>query len=187
MNMKMKKSSSFEFPVSLVKQYLYCPRIPYFTLIVGAKERITELMKYGREEHKKRLRKMEKKGWKTNVLLKSEKYGIYGYVDAFRKEGNGYVVYEFKNTEYKKNVFKMHLYQTAAYALLVEENFGRVIKLVVEYGDKKVEAPFTRGIKNYAVSIINKIHRIGETGLVSVKIDRRKCYNCGFRYICREI
>lgn len=179
-------SYSFEFPVSMVKQYLYCPRIPYFILILGFKERTTELMRYGREEHEKRLKKLRREGWRTNVYLKSERYGIYGYVDGLRQTPDGYEVYEFKNSEYRKNSAKIHLYQVACYALLVEENFGRVIRLNLEYRDRKITAPFSLGIRKYAVSIINKIHQIQETGLVSFSKDRLKCRSCGYRKICRE-
>ncbi|RLI77791.1 CRISPR-associated protein Cas4 [Archaeoglobales archaeon] len=183
----MRTQSSFEFPVSLIKHYLYCPRIPYFVLVLGFKERTTELMINGREKHSKVLKKMKSNGWNVNAFLKSEKYNIYGYVDAFRKEENGYAVMELKDTNYKKRILKIHLYQAAAYGLLVEENFGRVYKLIVKYNDKEICKPFTRGIKNYVVSIINKIHRIHEIGLVSIKIDKSKCYNCGFRNRCKEI
>jgi len=156
-------------------------------LVLGFKERTTELMINGREKHSKVLKKMKSNGWNVNAFLKSEKYNIYGYVDAFRKEENGYAVMELKDTNYKKRILKIHLYQAAAYGLLVEENFGRVYKLIVKYNDKEICKPFTRGIKNYVVSIINKIHRIHEIGLVSIKIDKSKCYNCGFRNRCKEI
>lgn len=183
----MKIQSSFEFPVSLIKQYLYCPRIPYFVLVLGFKERTTELMIDGKKKHDRVLKRMRSKGWNVNTFLKSKKYNIYGYVDAFRKEENGYVVMELKDTNYKKRILKMHLYQVAAYGLLVEENFGRVYKIIVRYNDKEIFRPFTRGIKNYVVSIINKIHRIHDIGLVSIRIDKRKCYNCGFRNRCKEV
>jgi len=182
--MGIKICSSFEFPVSLVKLYLYCPRIPYFVLFMGAKERTTELMRAGREEHEKRVKSWKKRGWNTGVLLHSKKYGIYGRVDAFWKEENGYVVYEFKYSEYDKRSFKMHVYQAAAYALLVEENFGRVIRLVLEYRDRKVEVPFSRGIRNYVVSIINKIHKMDS---LTYRVDRRKCGDCGYRHLCNDL
>ncbi|MBE8540195.1 CRISPR-associated protein Cas4 [Geoglobus acetivorans] len=180
-------SYSFEFPVSMVKQYLYCPRIPYFILVLGFKERTTELMKYGKEEHEKRMKKLERKGWKTNVYLKSERFGIYGYVDGLRQTPDGYEVYEFKNSEYRKKSAKIHLYQTACYALLVEDNFGRVVKLVVGYRDGERESPFSLGVRRYAASIINKIHHIHETGLVSSPRDRSRCRGCGYRKICKEL
>jgi len=183
----MKKSSSFEIPVSLVKQYLYCPRIPYFVLVLGIRERVTELMVEGKEEHGKMLRRLKKKGWNVNTFLKSEKYGVYGYVDAFRKEENGYAVLELKNTDYKKKIVKMHIYQAAGYALLVEENFGRVYRLVVKYRDGEISRPFTSGVKNFVVSIINKIRSIDEIGLVSTKIEKVKCNNCGFSKKCLKI
>ncbi len=181
------KRYSFEFPVSLVKQYLYCLRIPYFILVMGYEERKTELMRYGMEKHKKMLKKLRKQGWKTDVFLRSEKYGIYGSVDGLRRIRNGFQVYEYKNLEFRKKILKIHLYQTACYALLVEENFGRVVLLTVGYLNKEVDVPFTLGIRNYAVSVINKIHRIYELGFVPVQKDRRRCLNCGFRKICKEI
>ena len=123
LNLRMKECSSFEFPASIVKCYLYCPMISYLILNLGVKERVTELMLEGKEKHERKLRKLKKEGWETNLFLKS-RYGVYGYVDAVRKEENGYVVLEVKNTEYRRKAVKMHLYQAACYAIMVEENFG---------------------------------------------------------------
>ena len=183
----MKTQSSFEFPASLIKLYLYCPRIPYFVLIFGIKERTTELMRAGRDYHVKKLRKLKREGWEVNVFLRSEKYGIYGYIDALKKDENGYVVMEVKDTEYRKRLVKTHLYQAAAYALMVEEKLGRVWKVVIVYRDKEVEFPFTSGIKRYCISIINKIRRICETGLVSPPNSFSRCKNCGYFKFCLSL
>jgi len=179
--------TSFEFPASLIKQYLYCPRIPYFILVFGIRERVTELMKSGKEYHAKKLKKLREEGWETNVFLRSKKYGIYGYVDALKKDENGYTVLEVKDTEYRRNAVKMHLYQAASYALMVEEVFGRVCRIVILYRDKEVEFPFNRGIKRYCVSIINKIKRICENGLVYRPNRVSRCKNCGFFKFCRGL
>ena len=170
----------------MVKHYLYCPMIPYLILNLGVRERITELMLEGKERHEKKLRKLRKEGWKVNLFLKS-KYGINGYVDAVRKEDNGYAVLEIKNTEYRKRTVKMHLYQTACYAIMVEESFGRVSKIILSYTDKDVTFPFTLGIKKYCISIINKIKRIVLGELVSYRIDKKKCLNCGYFRFCKGI
>jgi len=167
---RMKTSSSFEFPASIVKLYFYCPQIPYLVLNFGLKERVTELMVAGRKKHERRLRTLKKKGWEVNVFLRSERYGIYGYVDAFKKEEDGYVVLELKNTEYKKKVVKMHLYQAACYALMVEENFGRVCRIEIEYDDRKKTFP-----------------KIAESELVSYRVDERRCESCGFLKFCKKI
>lgn len=171
----------------MVKQYLYCPMIPYFIINLGIKERVTELMLSGRREHEKRLKRMRKQGWEVNVFLNSEKYGIYGYVDAFKKEENGYVVLELKNTEYRKKVVKAHLYQAACYALMVEERFGRVNRVVLKYTDREVSLPLTSGIKKYCISIINKIRKISQGELVTFHPDKKKCLNCGYFKFCREV
>lgn len=186
-NSRMMTSSSFEFPASIVKLFLYCPQIPYLVFSFGLKEGVTELMVAGREKHERRLRTLKKKGWEVNVFLRSERYGIYGYVDAFKKEECGYVVLELKNTVYKKKVVKMHLYQAACYALMVEGNFGRVCRIEIEYDNSKKVFPFTTGIKKYCVSIINKIRKIAEGELVSYRIDERRCKNCGFIKFCKGV
>jgi len=186
-NSKMKTSSSFEIPASVVKLYFYCPQIPYIVFNFGLKERVTELMVSGREKHVGKLRRLKKRGWKVNVFLRSERYGVCGYVDAFKKEESGYVVLELKNTEYRREVVKTHLYQAACYALMVEENFGRVCRIEIEYEDRKVSFPFTKGIKKYCVSIINKIRKIADGELVSYRIEERKCKNCGFLKFCKGI
>ncbi len=180
----MRESSLFEFPVSIVKHYLYCPKIPYFIFNLGIKERTTELMISGEEKHKRRLRKLGEEGWNVNVFLKSKKFGIYGYIDAFKEEDGLYIVLEIKNTSYRKKVVKPHLYQTACYALMVEENFGRVKEIILEYDDREIKFPFTLGIKKYCISIINKVRRIAQGELVSCKTEKKKCENCGFLRFC---
>ncbi len=52
-SMKEKKLFSFEIPVGVIKYYLFCPRIPYFVLVMGVRERITDYMLEGLKEHKK--------------------------------------------------------------------------------------------------------------------------------------
>ncbi len=180
----MKRSSSFEFPASILKYYFFCPRIPYFVLVLGVKERMTENMIEGKREHEKFYKRNE---GMTNVFLKSEKFGIYGVVDRIVKTENGYIVIEFKNTEYNKKVVKSHLYQVAAYALMVEENFGRVKEVVIRYRKREVIFPFTIGIKNYVKSIIKKIREICEEGLVIEYKDKRRCKSCGFLRVCKGV
>lgn len=180
--MRMRKSYLFEIPVGMIKYYLFCPRIPYFVLVMGVRERITDCMIEGLKEHKKFYRGKEM----ANIYLKSEKLGIYGYVDAIMKTPNGYKVIEFKSVEFNKRTLKSHLYQAVAYALLVEENFGRVISVVLKYKDKTLEFPLTVGLKRYVRQIINKIREICEIGLVPEYKESKKCKSCGFAWICRR-
>ena len=44
----------------MVKQYLYCPMIPYLILNLGVRERVTELMKSGKRKHERKLKSMKK-------------------------------------------------------------------------------------------------------------------------------
>ena len=180
--MRERKSCSFKIPVTAIKHYLFCPRIPYFVLVLGVKERTTDYIIEGLREHKKFYKHREF----SNVYLESEKLRIHGYVDAIVKCENGYKVVEYKNAKFKKRILKSHLYQAVAYALLVEENFGRVISVILEYEDRILEFPLTLNLKNYVKHIMNKIIEICETGLVPDFKDCRRCKNCGYLWICKQ-
>jgi len=170
-------SSSFEVPVTLIKQYVFCPRIPYFVLVLGYKERITENMLEGLKYHAKRTK---------GVYLRSEKLGIHGFVDEIIECGGYYKVVEYKSVKFNKKTLKQHLYQAVAYALLVEENFGRVLSVVLKYKNRELEFPVTRELKDYVKRVISRIKKIAKDGVPpQARIDARKCRNCGYIRICR--
>ena len=178
----MRRSSSFEIPVGVIKYYLFCPRIPYFVLVMGVRERITDCMIEGLKEHRKFYKGKEM----TNVYLRSEKLGICGCVDAIIRDSSGYKVVEFKGIEFNRKVWKSHLYQAVAYAMLVEENYGRVISVILKYKDKTLEFPLTLNLKKYVKHVICKIREMCEIGLVPEYKESRKCRSCGFAWICRQ-
>jgi len=173
---------SFLFEVGIIKYYLFCPRIPYFVLVLGVRERVTDCMVEGLKKHRRFFRGREM----ANVYLKSEKLGIHGYVDAIVRTDKGYKVVEFKGVRFNRRILKSHLYQAVAYALLVEEKFGRVVSVVLRYEDKMLEFPLTVGLKRYVKHIIKKIREICETGLVPEYKESRRCKSCGFAWICRR-
>jgi len=119
-----------------IKNYHFCPRIVYFTRVLGFRERTTELEEEGRkahdEFHRKERRRLTLLGEKTVMVeqkwtalwLKSEKLGLEGVVDMVAKTPEGYVIVEYKNIRTPQKITPDHLYQAAAYAMLVEEAFS---------------------------------------------------------------
>ncbi|MDW8033641.1 MAG: CRISPR-associated protein Cas4 [Nitrososphaerota archaeon] len=188
-------------PVTDIKQYHFCPRIIYFMRVFCTKERTTESEELGKKAHgdfhKKEKRRTTLLGCKTirveqkwtALRLKSEKLGLEGIVDMVVKTPEGYSVIEYKMTNMPNKIMPSHLYQVAAYAMLVEEAFKTIVrKLYIYYEkDKKfLEIPMTENIRRHVIWTVGRIRSIIEKEkLPSVK-PSRKCKSCGYKWICKE-
>ena len=117
--------------VSDIKQYLYCPRIIYFTYVLPVEKKITAKMAYGKEEHfvvaqREKRRKFRsydlEKGEKNfNVPLYSERLKLEGVLDMYLATRKGNFPVDYKNT---CRVALNHKYQLIAYVLLLEEHLN---------------------------------------------------------------
>ncbi|GBC71639.1 CRISPR-associated exonuclease Cas4 [Candidatus Calditenuaceae archaeon HR02] len=187
-------------PVVLVKQYIFCPRIVYFSEVLGLKERETELMYEGRdmqwaEDRRDRRRKrvpgtgLEARGAKHGVLYVSRRLGLAGVVDLVVDEG-GVAVVERKAAKRPKRVHRNHLYQLAAYALLVEEATGKpVMRAYIHYlksGDI-VEVTLTDEAKRHVLWIVRQIKSIIWEERLPPYSEKPACKSCGYRWICRQL
>lgn len=89
-------------PVTILKEYAYCPRIAYYKLY-SVSEPPTESMIYGKiVASKDRLKEiLEKAGLKGDVLLdvkvSSRRLGVTGIVDAVIINGTRAKIIEVKN------------------------------------------------------------------------------------------
>ncbi|MEM1548398.1 MAG: CRISPR-associated protein Cas4 [Thermoproteota archaeon] len=184
-----------------IKQYHFCPRIIYFTRVLGVEERTTESEEEGREAHtefhrKERRRttllggktiKIEQK-W-TALRLKSEKLGLEGMVDMVVKTPEGYAIVEYKMTNMPKRIMPGHLYQAAAYAMLVEEVFKTIVRKLYVYYEKSgkfLEIPMTDTIRKHVVWTIGKIRNIIKEEKLPPAKSSGKCKSCGYRWVCKE-
>ena len=187
--------------VTDIKQYHFCPRIIYFTKVLGVEERTTESEEEGKEAHddfhKKERRRTTLLGGKTlkveqkwtALQLKSEKLGIEGTVDMIAKTPEGYVIVEYKMTYMPKKILPSHLYQAAAYAMLVEEAFKTIVRKLYVYYEKSnraLEIPLTENIRRHVIWTIGRIRRIIQEEKLPDAKPSRKCRSCGYRWICKE-
>lgn len=188
-------------PVTDIKQYHFCPRIIYFTRVLGIEERPTELEKAGKEAHldfhRKERRRTTLFGGKTirveqkwtALRLKNEKLGIEGMVDMVVKTPEGYAIVEYKTTDMPKKIVPSHLYQAAAYAMLVEKAFKTIVRKLYIYYEKSgkfLEIPMRDSIRKHVIWTIGRIKNIIEKEKIPPAKPSRKCKSCGYRWVCRE-
>jgi len=188
-------------PAKWIEIYYYCPRIIYFIGVLGIQEREKAFMKEGKnaeeieeEKEKRRITLLAKRKEKvlrkwTNQFFYSKKIGIKGEVDLIVETENGIKVIEIKNTSWKK-LKAGDLYQTAAYALLVEEIFNSIVKSLIVYylkSDKVFEINFSDELRDHVKWIIKRINKIIENEEMPKIKRKRECKGCGYYSFCKGL
>jgi len=194
----------FLIPVSLIKQYHFCPRIVYFTEVLGFKERRTESMERGHEEHERlaeldirrktlfghrRIRILKR--W-TRLHVASERLGLVGTIDLVVLTEEGLAVVEYKRSSPPKRPPPGHIYQAAAYAMLAEEYFGAPVRrFYIYYDDGRSSRAFkltlTRARRDHVLWTAKKIRAIIEDEELPRPVDKRRCSGCGYYRLCKGV
>ena len=188
--------------VKLIDSYHFCPRIIYFTQVLGLTERLTESMIEGKEMHRKvyELEKRRKtvlglkiekvlEKW-SGLHLKSDKLKLIGTVDFVVKTEKGFKVIEYKEAKFSKKGLKSHIYQATAYAMLFEENFNVTVRDVLIYYSKSkklIEVPLTDDLRRHVLWTLRRIRKIIEEERMPEVKFQRKCRACGYYKFCKGI
>jgi CRISPR-associated exonuclease Cas4 len=129
--------------VTDIKHYVYCPRLVYFDRVLHAAPVFGSQQEDSKELHEdyvaKELRRKDAVYYSPEFVgaekflfttLSSGELGLQGNVDCIIKTAKGeFVPVEYKNMSSDDGPVCMdHKYQLVAYALLIEENFGTIVK-----------------------------------------------------------
>ena len=127
--------------VSDIKQYMYCPRVVYFTYVMPVEKKLTYKMEEGKLQHlrleeletRRRLKRyrLEEGERRFRTYLRSERLGLEGVLDLHIVTPAGCYPVEFKHTLQRSAL--NHKYQLTAYALLAEEHYGRPARRAFVY------------------------------------------------------
>ncbi|MGN0916522.1 MAG: CRISPR-associated protein Cas4 [Succinivibrio sp.] len=192
----------FSIPVSMLRQYCFCPRIPYYYLIRQIRTHEQPWLTLGTDEHKRqeqliKRRNLSKFGissdqkWiiKNNVELYSEKYGLHGICDAVVETEKGIFLLEFKNSNSISMNFGAQI-QLVAYSMIYEEmmnnkvNFGFIL-----YGSKAktFELKITNEMKEKVIQTRDEILDIADKGnLPNSPASEKKCSQCEYFNYCAD-
>ncbi|MEM2319916.1 MAG: CRISPR-associated protein Cas4 [Candidatus Bathyarchaeia archaeon] len=191
--------------VTDVKHYVYCPRLVYFDRVLHAQPVFGSQQEESQELHMeyvhKELRRKDAVYYSPEfvgaekflfVPLVSKSLQLQGVVDCIIRTVKGeYVPIEYKNMNSDKGKAYMdHKYQLVAYALLVEENFGTVVKRgFVNYIPEQLILKFeiTPTMKSYVKRVVGHIKRIiREERLPPIRVASNKCQGgCGHKQTCQ--
>jgi CRISPR-associated exonuclease Cas4 len=120
-----------DLTVTDVRQWLYCPRVVYFTAALGARRPVTFKMEEGRRQHERREDLEARNSLRSygltegerefRVRLWSPRLRLSGILDMAIRTGAEAIPVDFKLTEGR--VARNHIYQLTAYGMLLEERW----------------------------------------------------------------
>lgn len=176
-----------------LKRYAWCARILYYTHVLHLEERITDAMQMGKEEHDESIlapviANLRGKKVIKEPLLINTNLRITGKPDYIIETKFGDLIpVEIKYASAEKYVKKDHKLQLAIYALLIEDEYKKIVKRAAVYyllSKKIIKIDITSDLKRYAIDAIKGAYRIIENEeFPKVKQPKSKCMNCGyFRY-----
>lgn len=181
-----------------LKQWAYCPRIPYYSWVKPIHPPETEPMRQGRLtqavierlEVRRKTSEYSLAGAERlfNVSIVSPALGLSGQIDLVLKLPSEVMPVDFKDTP--GPVRRNHGIQLAAYSLLLEERFGVPSTRGFVYlipSDVIVPGPLGQEAKREVSAMIRDLRDTLSSERLPPPADRRsKCVVCEFLNFCND-
>lgn len=188
-----------ELTVTDIKQYVYCPRIVYFTYVCPVDKKVSRKMEYGKEEHL-RLDKLEKRrtlkrynfseGERLyHLRMYSPRLGLRGKLDICLLVDNAYFPVEFKYSGRQAGL--NHKYQLVSYAMLLEEHFNCTVRYGLVYltlREEVTQVRITWEAREFVNRILAEIRSMVATERMPNRCKYRgRCRDCEYRNFCGDV
>jgi CRISPR-associated exonuclease Cas4 len=122
--------------------------------------------------------------------LFSKRHNLTGKPDYLVRNGNVYIPVEVKSANAPKGgPYESHVYQVAAYCVLVEETYRqRPTHGLIKYADKTLAVDFTPQLESDLLELLDDIRADGEVEEVARSHhSAARCRACGFREVCGQV
>jgi CRISPR-associated exonuclease Cas4 len=185
--------------VTDVKNFLYCRRIPFHGYLLGVPRPQTFKMAEGKRAHAdvgalEARRSLRAYGLREgerffDVRLRSERLGLDGRLDMVIRTAGELIPVDFKDS--MGPVGLNHRYQLTAYALLVEEAYGRPVRRGFIYlipARRAVEVVVRPGMRRFVHRGLRAMRRmIAAESMPPPTRHRGRCTDCEFRRYCNDV
>jgi len=185
--------------VSDLKQWAYCPRVVFFTYVMPVDKQSTFKMKHGNDAEEaidklEKRRKLSEFGLtegkrQFHFWCASNSLGLSGKLDLLIDSPDGLYPVDFKYSE--QQVYPNHIVQLSAYAVILEERFGRLVDrgfifLIPKEEIVPVELAVER--KSSARLLLDMVRKaIVEEKMPEPTDIRARCDDCEFRNYCADV
>jgi CRISPR-associated exonuclease Cas4 len=182
-----------------LKQWAYCPRIPFYRHVLPVRPAPTYKMQRGKEVQAAVEALERRRGFRAyavrdgerrfSVWLESARLGLSGKLDLVILTSDACYPVDFKDTE--GGVRRNHRVQLAAYALLAEEAFGRPAPEGFVYlvpAKEVVRVLLTEEDRAGVGQALADLRRtIAEERMPPPTAVRARCVVCEYRNFCGDI
>jgi CRISPR-associated exonuclease Cas4 len=194
-----KEATAVILRVSDIKQYMYCPRVVYFTYVMPVEKKLTYKMEEGKLQHlrleelemRRRLKRyrLEQGERRFRTYLRSERLGLEGILDLHIVTPAGCYPVEFKHTLQRSAL--NHKYQLTAYAMLLEEHYRRPVRYGFLYLMPREEIrdlEITPVMRSFTRRLCEKIRDIVRREYFPPPPGNRgRCVDCEYRNFCADL
>lgn len=191
--------SELTIPISLLRQYCFCPRIPYFLEVMQLQLSEKPWMRQGVDHHQRqamlsRRRSLSRFGIagdariRNDVYVRSQKLGCHGIADMLLETDSYLYVVEFKISQLKP--VKGHILQVAAYAIAAEEQFQKpVAGVYILYGDKgkTFEVQLSAELRQQVAITVSRISSLlNGSSMPDSAASAEQCGQCEYLNFCAD-
>lgn len=193
---------SFNLPVSMLRQYFFCPRIPYFQLLIQLQAKGGPWLSQGLSFHQKAEMltkrrnlahyKLDNEDFRfvPDIHLFSHDLGLHGICDGaiYTKSGEIYPL-EFKLSEMSVPSIGAKT-QLVAYAMLLEQKENKSISrsfLLTGKKGKTFEIRCDATARTHVLQSAEKIRRSCEQALMPItSATQAQCCQCEYTNFCAD-
>lgn len=187
------------FTVTDIRQFAYCPRIPYYTYVMPLARPLTGKMREGLEVHREqdaleRRRNLSKYGLKgqaerlEDIAVYSARLGLSGRLDMVLLTDDEAIPVEYKNG--RGPVGTNHRLQLAAAALLVQERWARPVRRAFVHflsTGRHTEVAITGDLLARVREELEALHAMVEHETMPAPTPVvGRCTECEFRRFCND-
>lgn len=184
--------------VTDIKQFAYCPRIPFYRYCLPAIRPVTYGMEAGIRQHQREQAHEERRTLRAyglesgervfNVALRSERLRLVGRLDMVIQRPDEAVVVDYKLSPGRAG--RHFQLQLAAYALLIEEAWKLPVRRAFLYHipDRKAEeVAMSATLRHSVLRAVTAIYRMVEDERMPPPPAKRgQCVSCEFRRFCND-
>jgi len=184
--------------ISLLKQYIYCPRVTYYETCTPGIRPTTYKMQAGNEAHDRERHRAARRSMfayqiptgerRFDVRVLSPRLSLSGLIDEIVLAPDEAIVVDYKLADWAG---ENHFIQIAAYSLLVEEAFNLPVKRGFVYLIKDrhfEEVPIDEPLRNSVLEALRNIQQIRVNEYMPPPVEaKNKCLSCEFRRFCNDV
>ena len=114
--------------------------------------------------------------------------GLTGKPDYLVSQDNQIIPVEVKSARAPNGPYDAHIYQLAAYCLLVDRSFHKRPSYgILQYSDRTYQIDYSPEIESAVRALLTELHTQGPDRQRHRSHDSRsRCIRCGYRGVCQE-